>query len=60
LMRVFWPLDFPRNSQPGVLVGWRNSALDIFVVDILNGLDVGSLHQIGLRKGRAEEVLSQG
>lgn len=40
-MRVFWPLDFPRNSQPGVLVGWRNSELDIFVVDIMNGVDVG-------------------
>lgn len=40
-MRVFWPLDFPRNSQPGVLVGWRNSELDIFVVDIMNSVDVG-------------------
>ncbi|CAZ85429.1 unnamed protein product [Tuber melanosporum] len=39
LMRVFWPLDFQRSSQPGVLVGWRNSELDIFVVDILNGVD---------------------
>lgn len=41
LMRVFWPLDFPRNSQTGVLVGWRNSKLDVFVVDIMNGVDVG-------------------
>lgn len=49
LMRVFWPLDFPRNNRPGVIVGWRNSALDIFVVDILNGLDVGSLHQTSAR-----------
>ncbi|CUS15625.1 unnamed protein product [Tuber aestivum] len=39
LMRVFWPLDFQRNSRPGILVGWRNSELDIFVVDILNGVD---------------------
>lgn len=43
LMRVFWPLDFPRNNLPGVLVGWRNSELDIFVVDVMNGVDVGLL-----------------
>ena len=46
LMRVFWPLDFQRSSQPGVLVGWRNSELDIFVVDILNGVDVGFFHGV--------------
>lgn len=41
LMRIFWPLDFPRRSEPGVLVGWRNSEHDVFVVDVLNGVDVG-------------------
>lgn len=41
LMRIFWPLDFPRISEPGVLVGWRNSEHDVFVVDVLNGVDVG-------------------
>jgi hypothetical protein len=41
LMRIFWPLDFPRSSEPGVLVGWRNSEHDVFVVDVLNGVDVG-------------------
>jgi len=40
LMRIFWPLDFPRNDQAGILVGWRNSETDIFVVAILNGVNV--------------------
>lgn len=41
LMRVFWPLDAPRREDPGLLVGWRNSGLDIFVVAVLHDIDVG-------------------
>lgn len=51
LMRVFWPLDFPRNGREGVLVGWRNSGLDVFVVDIMNGVDVGFNYQPGGGEG---------
>jgi phosphatidylinositol glycan class Q protein len=40
LMRIFWPLDFLRHDDPGVLVGWRNSETDFFVVAILNGVNV--------------------
>jgi phosphatidylinositol glycan class Q protein len=40
LMRIFWPLNYPRDDEPGVLVGWRNSETDIFVVTILNGVNV--------------------
>lgn len=40
LMRVFWPVDFARHEQSGVLVGWRNSALDIFVVTVISGINV--------------------
>ncbi|CAG8980178.1 hypothetical protein HYALB_00007418 [Hymenoscyphus albidus] len=52
LMRIFWPLDLSRNNSPGIIVGWRNSGLDIFVVAILevsdarnveNALKVGTL-----------------
>lgn len=52
LMRIFWPSDAPRETSPGVLVGWRNSELDVFVVSILqdvelrqveNALQVGTL-----------------
>ena len=50
LMRIFWPSDAPKDDYPGVLVGWRNSELDILVVTILQHVEVGStdfdrLHQ---------------
>jgi phosphatidylinositol N-acetylglucosaminyltransferase subunit Q len=40
LMRVFWPSDAPRDDIPAVLVGWRNSDLDVLVVGVLQGVDV--------------------
>lgn len=40
LMRIFWPLDAPRTESPGIIVGWRNSGLDILVVAILEDVDV--------------------
>lgn len=40
LMRVFWPTDVPKSDRPGVVVGWRNSNLDVFVVAILDDTDV--------------------
>lgn len=40
LMRIFWPLDIPRSDSPGIIVGWRNSGLDVFVVAILEDVDV--------------------
>jgi phosphatidylinositol glycan class Q protein len=52
LMRVFWPSDAPRGPTPGVLVGFRNAELDVFVVavlqevelrDVENALQVGTL-----------------
>ncbi|KAF2169591.1 hypothetical protein M409DRAFT_64678 [Zasmidium cellare ATCC 36951] len=39
LMRIFWPSDAPRDTIPGVLVGWRNSDLDILVVGVLQGVE---------------------
>lgn len=42
LMRIFWPIDIPRPDLPGVVVGWRNSALDVFVVAILEAVDVSA------------------
>ncbi|PIA97271.1 N-acetylglucosaminyl-phosphatidylinositol biosynthetic protein gpi1 [Cercospora beticola] len=39
LMRVFWPSDAPRDSIPGVLVGWRNSDLDVLIVAVLQGVE---------------------
>ncbi|KAK7423175.1 pig-Q [Neonectria magnoliae] len=39
LMRVFWPTDIRKSDRPGVVVGWRNSTLDVFVVAILEDVD---------------------
>lgn len=39
LMRVFWPTDIPRSDLRGVVVGWRNSALDVFVVAVLEEVE---------------------
>lgn len=40
LLRVFWPYDLPRSSSPGVIVGWRNSELDLFVLAVLEDVEV--------------------
>lgn len=41
LLRVFWPNDIPRSSSSGVIIGWRNSDLDLFVVTVLEDVEVG-------------------
>ncbi|KAI1325391.1 n-acetylglucosaminyl transferase component GPI1 [Xylariaceae sp. FL0255] len=43
LMRVFWPLDIIPSHLPGVIVGWRNSALDVVVVAVLEHVDPRSV-----------------
>jgi phosphatidylinositol glycan class Q protein len=40
LMRIFWPSDAPRSPSPGVLVGFQNSDSDVFVVGILQQVEV--------------------
>jgi phosphatidylinositol glycan class Q protein len=40
LMRIFWPTDFVRYNKAGVILGWRNSDLDMVVVTILYEVDV--------------------
>ena len=40
LLRVLWPSDAPRSKEPGTIIGWRNSTLDIFVVSILQDVEV--------------------
>lgn len=45
LLRVFWPYDLPRSSSPGVIVGWRNSELDLFVLTVLGDVEVGGLNE---------------
>ncbi|KUJ10680.1 N-acetylglucosaminyl transferase-like protein component Gpi1 [Mollisia scopiformis] len=43
LMRIFWPVDIPKSESPGIIVGWRNSGLDVFVVAILEDVDAPSV-----------------
>lgn len=43
LLRVFWPYDLPRSAAPGVIVGWRNSELDLFVLTVLEDVEVSGL-----------------
>ncbi|CAD6503012.1 BgTH12-02685 [Blumeria graminis f. sp. triticale] len=45
LMRIFWPTGIPRIDYPGVIVGWRNSGLDLFVTAILEDVDATSVEQ---------------
>ena len=54
LVRVFWPLEYDRRQEPGVLIGWYNSASDILVASVLyeceprsveNALRVGTLYR---------------
>ena len=42
LMRIFWPADIPKSDFPGVIVGWKNSELDFFVVAVLDVADVST------------------
>lgn len=44
LLRIFWPNGLPRTATPGVIVGWRNSDYDLFVVTVLEDVEVGCLH----------------
>jgi phosphatidylinositol glycan class Q protein len=50
LMRIFWPSDAPRDPLPGVLVGWRNSDLDVLVIGVLQGVDARNVdHALRMR-----------
>lgn len=40
VLRIFWPLDTQRTKQQGVIVGWRNSDSDLFVVTVLQDVEV--------------------
>jgi phosphatidylinositol N-acetylglucosaminyltransferase subunit Q len=40
LLRVFWPNGLSGTATPGVMVGWRNSETDIFIITILEDAEV--------------------
>ncbi|KAI9886646.1 MAG: hypothetical protein M1823_001560 [Watsoniomyces obsoletus] len=49
-MRVFWPSDAPRSQLPGVLVGWKNTELEFFVLTILEAVNSRNV-ELALRAG---------
>ena len=51
MLRVFWPNTLIRSTTPGVIVGWRNSALDLFVVTILEDVEVRTCASFSLMFG---------
>ncbi|KAF7508586.1 hypothetical protein GJ744_009135 [Endocarpon pusillum] len=50
LLRVFWPNGLSGTTAPGVMVGWRNSETDIFIVTILEEAEVRNV-ETALRMG---------
>ncbi|KMP01949.1 hypothetical protein CIRG_02088 [Coccidioides immitis RMSCC 2394] len=50
LLRVFWPYEFAKSTAPGVIVGWRNSEFDLFVVSVLEHVEARNVDN-ALRTG---------
>ena len=40
LLRIFWPSDITRAQNQGTIVGWKNAESDVFVVAILQDVEV--------------------
>ncbi|KAK3385005.1 N-acetylglucosaminyl transferase component-domain-containing protein [Podospora didyma] len=62
LMRVFWPTDLPRSDLRGVVVGWKNSAFDVFALAILEEVEsrnVESALKIGTLLRNASHPVSR-
>ncbi len=50
LLRIFWPQNLTRSTTPGVVVGWRNSEFDLFVITVLEDVEIRSVES-ALRMG---------
>ncbi|KAL2399045.1 N-acetylglucosaminyl-phosphatidylinositol biosynthetic protein gpi1 [Exophiala dermatitidis] len=50
MLRIFWPNNLTRTTTPGVIVGWKNSELDFFVITVLEDVEVRSVES-ALRMG---------
>lgn len=50
LLRIFWPKNLTKSTTPGVIVGWRNSDFDLFVITILEDVETRSVDS-ALRMG---------
>ncbi|KAF2760842.1 N-acetylglucosaminyl transferase component Gpi1 [Pseudovirgaria hyperparasitica] len=62
LMRIFWPSGTHHASQNGVLLGWKNSELDFFVVCVMLDVELRSVNnalQVGTLYRNAPHPISQ-
>ena len=50
LLRIFWPNNLTRSTTPGVIIGWRNSESDLFVITVLEDVEIRSVES-ALRMG---------
>ncbi len=50
LLRVFWPKNLTKSATPGVIVGWQNSEFDLFVITVLEDVEIRSVES-ALRMG---------
>ncbi|KIW28613.1 uncharacterized protein PV07_08261 [Cladophialophora immunda] len=50
MLRIFWPSSLTRTTTPGVIVGWRNAEYDLFVITVLEDVEVRSVES-ALRMG---------
>lgn len=50
LLRVFWPNNIPKSTSPGVIVGWRNSEFDLFVLTVFEHVEVRPVHPCYVRQ----------
>ncbi|KAI1619822.1 N-acetylglucosaminyl transferase component-domain-containing protein [Exophiala viscosa] len=50
MLRVFWPNYLTRTTTPGIIVGWRNSELDFFVITVLEDVEIHNV-ETALRMG---------
>lgn len=50
LLRIFWPSDALKIKGQGILVGWRNSPLDILVVSVIRDVEVLGMGHWWLRQ----------
>jgi hypothetical protein len=39
-VKVFWPSNAPSSQVPGVVIGWKNSDVEFFVLTVLEAVEV--------------------
>jgi phosphatidylinositol N-acetylglucosaminyltransferase subunit Q len=50
LLRIFWPNNLSSTGTPAVILGWRNSEADLFVITVVEDADIKDVES-ALRMG---------